>query len=365
MRLTLTRRGWAMTLGAFVVWLGCLAAGLRDLWYLLALLLGLVAVSLAWLVALPLFSRFEASVSALDPTPTAGDRVAVTALVSHRLRATVPLWLRWRLPGEDRQTPLRVSAGRGAVVGTEYRARRRGPQRLGISGLTLFDPLGLAKRRVSVEAAAELLVLPAQIDSLARALDGVMALPGRYEQAAARGAANDTGAPSGAVRAWRSGDPLRRIHWKQSARQGELLVKLHDGADSPDRALLLVTAPEASLSGAEFEAAVSAAATLGVHWLRQGHPLLLHLGDEPAVRCETEGELLRRLALAGTGSPLDMGRAMPRVHAVVTGGVPRKLDAWLRLAPPGLLLTARIGLGAPGPWRQIPILERDAEARDG
>lgn len=34
---------------------------------------------------------------------------------------------------------------------------------------------------------------------------------------------------------------MRQVHWKQSARQGELLVKLHETSETAQRSLLLVT----------------------------------------------------------------------------------------------------------------------------
>jgi uncharacterized protein (DUF58 family) len=70
------------------------------------------------------------------------------------------------------------------------------------------------------------------------------------------------------LRAWRPGDSPRFIHWRTSARLGELMVREYE--DVPSDNLLLVLDPTAA-PGKEalFEEAVSLAATICWDWCRQ------------------------------------------------------------------------------------------------
>lgn len=374
-----TGRGWGYLLAALVVAAVCPLAGLRDLWYLPALLGALVLLALLWLAVLPRLAGFHARATTSDPTPTVGERIELTTTVEHRLPFALPVRVRWQAVGLDREADLVLAPGRrrtGRAGGGRSLARvlaeRRGPQRVGITDLTVVDPLGLAQRRVRLDARVELLVLPALHAGLAATLDAY-ASPGARDRAAVGSAPGiDSGLPSGAIREYRSGDALRQIHWKQSARQGELLVKLHDERERAERSLRLVTeaaayAADGADAGWAFETAVSAAATLAVHWVRGGEPVLLQLDDDAPLRCDSEGEVLRRLAsavpripalgAAGDAPGLQAaGAALP--GAVVTGLVSASLDEVLRLSPVGgLLLTTGdpSATAAPSRWRRIAV----------
>ncbi len=73
------------------------------------------------------------------------------------------------------------------------------------------------------------------------------------------------------VRPYRPGDPIRGIHWRSSARRGELMVREYDSAPSPE--LVLVVEPWLPLNPgkehkANLEAALSLAATMVESWTR-------------------------------------------------------------------------------------------------
>ncbi|MEG6590745.1 DUF58 domain-containing protein [Paenibacillus barengoltzii] len=65
----------------------------------------------------------------------------------------------------------------------------------------------------------------------------------------------------GRLRPYVEGDPLRRIHWKYSAKKGELLSRIPEEQGIMPRYLLLSTRDGDYASSAGFELAVSAAAT--------------------------------------------------------------------------------------------------------
>jgi uncharacterized protein (DUF58 family) len=108
-----------------------------------------------------------------------------------------------------------------------------------------------------------------------------------------------------ALRDYEAGDDPRRVHWRSSARRGELLVR-QDEAASPGRVVLVLdTRPEAH-DDASFESAVEVIASLAVS-LRRAHA--------PFEAVTTSGEvlgrpgpgmvelLLERLAVVSPGDP--------------------------------------------------------------
>jgi uncharacterized protein (DUF58 family) len=72
-----------------------------------------------------------------------------------------------------------------------------------------------------------------------------------------------------APRAYRTGDSLQRVHWRSTARYGELMVRREEQHWRNTASLFLDTR-RSSYSPAMFELAVSAAASIGVHLAREG-----------------------------------------------------------------------------------------------
>ena len=74
-------------------------------------------------------------------------------------------------------------------------------------------------------------------------------------------------------RAYRDGDELRRVHWRSTARYGELMVRREEQRWQ-DRAVVILDSRRGAHAGtgpsSSFEFAVSAAASIGVHLARSG-----------------------------------------------------------------------------------------------
>lgn len=90
-----------------------------------------------------------------------------------------------------------------------------------------------------------------------------------------------TGEPDVTTREFRVGDDLRKVHWRSTARHGELMVR-HDEQPRQNRATLLLDTRAAvhrgtgaGLQGASFEWAVSACASIAVWIARRGYMLQL------------------------------------------------------------------------------------------
>ncbi|MBK0420246.1 DUF58 domain-containing protein [Leucobacter sp. CSA1] len=372
-----TRRGWGLLALACVVAAIWSLVRLGDLLALLALIVAALLVSFLTLVLVRVLARPRATVTADLTTPTPGEVVTVTASLWHDLPFAQDLALRWEGPGAREGGELRVPRGSEARAVVEWRAAQRGPVAIGISGVVVADPLGIARCRLPVSASAEVLVLPALLppEALPRELAGVGS--GRT----ARGV-EETGA--GRLREYREGDLPRWVHWKQSARQDRLLVNVPE-PESGDRLsiALALSADDYPGAPADFEHAVSLTASIvsqhlrrggGVDlWtIRRGTPSLslpaaseseilrflaaVRLEDVPDPSRPRGEEVADRVGSTGTGStgPTEAlepsaGLAAP---LVVTGAPTPALAALLPTGAAGLVVVsspARVGAAAASP----------------
>lgn len=172
-----------------------------------------------------------------------------------------PRWM-WLIGRNQRaripEVPLPALSPRGdGEARVEIVPLRRGPLRLTAVTLARSDPLGLFRARVPVPAPQSVLVLPRRYPVPALALPG----PRKYQQGGVALAASVGDSEEFvALRDYRPGDPVRRIHWKSWARAGRPVVKEFQDEFFVRHALVLDTfaAPEDS---ARFEEAVSVAAS--------------------------------------------------------------------------------------------------------
>lgn len=129
-----------------------------------------------------------------------------------------------------------------------------------------------------------------------------------------------------ALRAYEPGDALRNVHWRTSARTGQLMVRQYEETRRSQLILVQPTETTHYASGEEFELAVSVLASLGVQVIRDG----------TRVAVLTEGLALR------TATPTafldDTSRIEPArgAFATVRGFV---RDATKRLPPASVVIT--------------------------
>jgi uncharacterized protein (DUF58 family) len=324
LRERLTPAGWVVlgTAGAAA------AAGLdtnqtvtyRAFTFLAALLLVAYGASLAFR------ARLEAR-RELPRYATAGERCVYRVVVANRgaralagaslrerfrdPRPGYDTWRRTREPGEERRNwwdrsvgyfrwrwqierrlPRDVESGELAALGPGERQevklaftpRRRG--RIELAGLTVgrADPLGLVQGLARLPLDAHLIALPRRYRLPDIALPGRRKFqPGGVSLAASVGDSEEFLA----LRDYRPGDPLQRVHWKSFARTGKPVVKEYQDEFFERHALVLDTG---SLAGedAAFEDAVALAASF-VYTIDTQECLLdlLFVGD--GVRAYTAG----------------------------------------------------------------------------
>ncbi|GHD38569.1 DUF58 domain-containing protein [Mycetocola manganoxydans] len=174
-----------------------------------------------------------------------------------------------RLPGAVR--------GYRALLEYELRSGSRGRYFVGPFRVRHGDPFGLVTTERRIADPQPLVVTPRVTDLSDAGL----------RSASGDGAQHDLShlttqrADELIAREYRPGDPLRRVHWRQTARRGELMVRQEEQEGDPEATLLLDTAltTKGSAAGAtsslHFERMVELTASIGIHLLDSGYAISL------------------------------------------------------------------------------------------
>ncbi len=328
----LTTRGRSL-LAAGIALIACAALlGQRDL---LRIAVFLVALPLT-AVVLVARTRYRLACSRLlDPPRVEAGRPAIVRLrldnVS-RLPSGVLLMedtLPYVLGGRPRFVLDRVEPRGVRDVSYQVRAETRGRYRVGPLSVRLTDPFGLCELTRSFATTSDLIVTPTVTQLPWVRLGGDWAGGG---DASARSVAV-SGSDDAATREYQHGDDLRKVHWRSTARVGELMVRREEQPFQSRATLLLDTRRPAHRGegpGSSFEWSVSAVASIAISLARNGFALRLltdgGLDLTTPTLPTTESALLE--ALAG----VELSRA-PRVEPATerlrTGGIDGVLIAVL------------------------------------
>lgn len=303
----LTRRGWRM-LAAGVVW--CVVAyfiGQRDLVWPGIFLVALPVFS--WLLLLPSIAHPAVSRQVTPEQVSVDDPAEVRLALTPRAPALGGVTrVRDRLPtalGATRWHPLPAQSGRRPQhLRYELRPGRRGRHHIGPLEQSCDDGLGLARASQVVDVRSELLVTPR-----------LMPL-GTHSAAPGLGTATDTtlrrtlhGSDDDVlIREYHQGDDVRRIHWRSTARTGQLMVRREERARDPIVTIVLDNRGRAwgGHGGDDrFEWAVSATASLGVELVAAGFEVRVVFADGSVLSPPRGGPgrqdaILERLAEVGT-----------------------------------------------------------------
>jgi uncharacterized protein (DUF58 family) len=136
---------------------------------------------------------------------------------------------------------------------------RRGRYRIGPLAVAVTDPFGVARRTWTLTSPSEVLVCPRIHDILApRQAGGRMIASVETVQARAQAA---DGEEFLTLREYEVGDDLRRVHWRSSARLGDLMIRQDEAQWRAKSVVVLDTRPEAH-DAVSFELAVEATASI-------------------------------------------------------------------------------------------------------
>ncbi|MFF0293619.1 DUF58 domain-containing protein [Kitasatospora sp. NPDC004615] len=200
-----------------------------------------------------------------------------------------------------------------------YRVRSdlRGRYPLGPLQLRLSDPFGMCELTRAFSAADVLTVVPQVQDLPPVRLPGESAGQGESNTHTLALAGDDDVIP----REYRHGDDLRRVHWKSTARYGELMVRREEQPLRARATVLLDTreiAHRGSGPASSFEWAVSCAASVTVDLVQRGYQTRLltdtgrahpQQGASATTAAESVGVLLDALAVVEHSDGTGLARA--------------------------------------------------------
>jgi len=149
------------------------------------------------------------------------------------------------------------------------RSDLRGKFEIGPLQLRMADSFGLVEVTRLLTGRTTFVVTPRVVRLSKTVISRSWAGEGEGRSRLASAAGEDDVIP----RAYRDGDERRRVHWRSTARYGELMVRREEQRWRNRATILLDARASAHMgSGAasSFEAAVSAAASVGVHILQEG-----------------------------------------------------------------------------------------------
>jgi uncharacterized protein (DUF58 family) len=285
-----TRASCLFAAGATALVCGLLL-GERDLLRagLLALVVPLVAAFVVHRSQLRIGNR-----RSVEPTrASAGEPVTVhLTITNHSALPTGSLMLEDRLPerleGRARFVldPLRSREAR--TVSYRIPALGRGRYRVGPLRIRLTDPFHMIDVTRSFTTTSDFVVTPV-VEQL-----GTVEPPRSQDigDNAGSHSIGVHGADDASTREYRTGDDLRKIHWRSSARTGVLMVRQEERPWQGQASILLDTRADAHVRGPgapgaderlrdSAEWAISAAASIGVGLLRAGRDVWL-LSDPSA-----------------------------------------------------------------------------------
>jgi uncharacterized protein (DUF58 family) len=245
-------------------------------------------------------------------------------LAEEQVPYTVGSRPRFVLPG--------LEPGERRAVSYPVRSDVRGKFAVGPLSLTLTDPFGMGEHRRSFSARDELVVIPTVVALPPISLSGDWTGSGdtRPRAVAASGEDDVT------TREYHQGDDLRRVHWRSTARRGELMVRREE-QPWQSRATLLLDRRRAAHRGdgpsSSFEWAVSAVASVAVHLADRGYAVRLVDGTpgqenvaNPWAHELTGGDVassqvLDALAAVAPAGAVELQRAVHAAARSSTGGL--------------------------------------------
>jgi hypothetical protein len=304
-----------VTVTGWVVWsvtVASLLVGLSLAWREVVMLgVALALVSLVGLTVLRkrtlLAVSFDADVYRVLPGSSAEVRLRLVSPARRATSATdldVPVGSRTvteRVPrvrvGDVHETVLRVDAPRRTVIP------------IGPISVVRRDSFGLYRRSVVLPGSATVVVHPATVTLPPLSAGFVRDLEGEASRDL-----TDSDLSFHALREYVPGDDRRHIHWKSTAKTGRFMIRQYEQTRRSRMLIVLETRREAYADEAEFELAVSTAASLGVRALRDSRDVMFVVSrssvSASSVSASSVSGLSRgpvRSARAASRSPETMG----------------------------------------------------------
>ncbi|HEV7209895.1 MAG TPA: DUF58 domain-containing protein [Mycobacteriales bacterium] len=324
---SITRRGRAFALAGVACLIAAQALGERDLLRVSALLFSLPIIALVIVTRTRYRLRLVRTLTPARVEAGTSARVLLHMENVSRLPSNVLLMedvLPYALGGRPRFVLRQIEPSGVREATYSVRCEVRGRYEIGPLTVRLTDPFGCVELSRSFTSRETLTVTPKvfALPSVRLGGDWYGGGEGRSSQVAITGEADV------ATREYRRGDDLRKVHWRSTAKRGELMVR-RDEQPRQNRATLLLdtrrTAHRGDGPGASFEWSVSALASVGVWLTRRGYTLRLASTGGLMVSASSpslaEGVLLDSLSIVQAGSEQVIDEALRGVVGHGGGGL--------------------------------------------
>lgn len=204
-------------------------------------------------------------------------------------------------------------------VSYQLRSDLRGKFVVGPMRVRIADVFGLVELTANFATQNTLTVTPKIVPLISASTTGSWSSDGDGRTRMTAAAGDDDVIP----RAYRDGDELRRVHWRSTARYGELMVRREEQRWQ-DRAVVILDTRRSAHVGtgpsSSFEFAVSAAASIGVHLARSGLDGHLLTDSGPlAGPAMFEDVLLDALSVITTSRNYDFARTTAALTTIEGG----------------------------------------------
>lgn len=335
-----TARGWGLLVAGAT--LAAAAAALQSLTTarIAGLVLAIPVVAVLWALVSRGFASRRGLRRTLRPSSWQVDVAGSVELVP--TGAPMPPWssLRERVPTTLRRRSL-------GALGYSVLPQRRGRLHIGPAILLRSDPLAIVWWRTRIGGTTSVVIWP----RTERVDDEVVARALEATAPRAHGLPHRT-LEDLTVREYRRGDDLHRVHWRSTARHGELMVR-HDEPTTTRVLDVLLLLGEDLDRAAEW--AVSAAASMATALLRNGYTVRVVTavdGEVTDLATNAVADALDVFALAEPAGEL-ASEMLRSVQRSTSAGVVAVLDR-----PPATLDAA---ITAGGALRQSTALVVDPE----
>jgi uncharacterized protein (DUF58 family) len=335
----LTPRGWGVLAAALVLAVAAYALGSEQLLFaacLLSVLAGFAVLLVRYrsprLTAARRFSHDVISVGSpvsvsieLANTTTGRSAPAVW-------RDTLPWWPFATDPvGLPPLASARYSTRRVSTLEYVVHPPVRGMLDIGPLQIERADPFGLAVRKTAIGSSRQLIVAP-RVTSLGGTSFSLAGGDGSVRASRRNAAGNNDDLMT---REYRSGDALRRVHWRATARHGDLMVRQEEESSFPTARVVLDTRADGySADAEEFEWALGMVASLGVHLVGEGFLLQLRESAPAQLVAPTE-------AGGGTGHDIDFLASLARAGVVPEAGAAVSASSETEMRGPLFAVVAR------------------------
>lgn len=275
---TFTPAARALLVVCAVAWLAAAFGGWREMAVVAAGVLTLLVVAALFMIG---HTNLEVRLTTEPPRVTVGD--PATGEVEVKNKAKTPLLpVRLELPVGRGGVAFDLPALRPGNTHSELfvvPTERRGVIEVGPVTTGRGDPLGLFRREVTWSDVHEIFVHPVitPLEPLGAGL--IRDLEGNVSENVSQ-----SDLAFHALREYTPGDDLRHIHWRSSARHGQLLVRQFLDTRRSHLNIVVDSDPASYRDPEDFELAISAAASLLVRAIMDGFDATFLCGEHAMTR---------------------------------------------------------------------------------